>query len=240
MATQRQGSATASNPDLATSLTAYLASKHLPPKSEWMQTFIPTIKSTTPILALQKTALFRILAADITTAVQSSPPTTFSPGIADPTIKDQRLPGPIPVQVLDVEDIGRSRWSQVEALEAQERGETTKGREVVRVLPEEGTAGADAARAAGGQAQCHGPHKLLLQDTKGTKAYALELKNVQGIDVGVAIGTKLVLTDVSVARGCIMLEPRCVEVLGGKVDAWDRNFREERKKVLKERAGMQV
>lgn len=239
MAAQRQLSATASSADLATALTTYLASKHLPPKPEWMQAFIPTIKSTTPIVALQKTALFRILAADITTAVQCSPSTTFSPGIADPTIKDQRLPGPIAVQVLDVEDIGRSRWSQVEALEAQERGETTKGREVVRVLPEEGTADPDAPQAAGIQAQSHGPHKLLLQDATGTKAYALELRNVQGLDVGMAIGTKLVLTDVSVARGVIMLEPRCVEVLGGKVDAWDRKWRADRKKVLKEKAGMQ-
>lgn len=40
------------------------------------------------------------------------------------------------------------------------------------------------------------------------------------------------------ARGVVLLEPRCVEVLGGKVDAWDRKWREERKKVLKEKAGM--
>ncbi|GAB7332683.1 hypothetical protein MBLNU13_g04434t1 [Cladosporium sp. NU13] len=241
MATQRQMSATASNPDVAEALTNYLASKDLPPKQEWMRSFIATIRSTTPVLALQKTALFRLLAADITIAVQSSPSTTFSPGITDPAIKDQRLPGPIAVQVLDVEDIGRSRWSQVEALEAQERGETTKGREVVRVLPEEGTSGPDApqAQAPSGQVKSAGPHKLLLQDAKGTKVYALELRNVRGIDVGMSIGTKLMLRDVSVARGVIMLEPRCVEVLGGKVDAWDRKWREERKKVLKEKAGMQ-
>lgn len=239
MAAQRQMSATASNPDVAQALTNYLSSKDLPPKQEWMRAFIPSIRSTTPILALQKTALFRLLAADITTAVQSSPATTFSPGIADPAIKAQRLPGPIVVQVLDVEDIGRSRWSQVEALEAQERGETTKGREVIRVLPEEGTAGPDAPQAPAGQITSSGPHKLLLQDAKGTKAYALELRNVQGVDVGMSIGTKLVLKDASVARGVIMLEPRCVEVLGGKVDAWDRKWREERKKILKEKAGMQ-
>jgi len=239
MAAQRQTSATATNPDIVATLTAYLASKDLPPKQEWMRSFITTVRATTPILALQKTALFRLLTADITTAVQFSPSTSFSPGIADPAIKDQRLPGPIAVQVLDVEDIGCSRWSQVEALEAQERGETTKGREIVRVVPEEGIAGPDAPQALGGQAKSAGPHKLLLQDAKGTKAYALELNNVQGVDVGMSIGTKLVLRDVSVARGVIMLEPRCVEVLGGKVDAWDRKWREGRKKVLKEKAGMQ-
>lgn len=240
MATQRRPSAAASNPDLATTLTTYLASKDLPPKQAWMQTFIPTIKPTTPIVALQKTALFRLLAADLTTAVQPSLSTTFSPGIADPTIKEQRLPGPVSVQVLDVEDIGRSRWSQVEALEAQERGETTKGREVVRVLPEEGNAGADSAQAAGAESKSSGPHKVLLQDAKGTKVYGLELRSVPGVDVGMAIGAKLVLRDVTVARGVVLLEPRCVEVLGGKVDVWDRKWREERKKVLKEKAGMQA
>ncbi|KAM0717025.1 hypothetical protein Q7P37_006877 [Cladosporium fusiforme] len=240
MAAQRQPSATASNPDVATALTTYLASKDLPPKQTWMQSFLPTIKPTTPLVALQKTALFRLLAADLSTAVQPSPSTTFSPSIADPAIKEQRLPGPVAVQVLDIEDIGRSRWSQVEALEAQERGETTKGREVVRVLPEEGNAGADSAQTSGGESKSAGPHKLLLQDPKGTKVYGIELRSVQGVDVGMAIGAKLVLRDVTVARGVILLEPKSVEVLGGKVDAWDRKWRAERKKVLKEKAGMQA
>jgi RecQ-mediated genome instability protein 1 len=53
-----------------------------------------------------------------------------------------------------------------------------------------------------------------------------------------AIGAKLVLRDFEVARGVVLLEPRCVEVLGGKVDASDRKWRDERKKVLKEKAGM--
>ena len=142
-----------------------------------------------------------------------------------------------------MEDIGRSRWSQVEALEAQERGETTKGREVVRVLPAEdggeaAAVGGGSAAGGGGQSASAGPHKLLLQDARGTKVYGLEVRGVQGVSVGMSIGAKLVLRDFEVARGVVLLEPRCVEVLGGKVDAWDRKWREERKKVLKEKAGM--
>lgn len=237
MANTRQppGGLSTANGDLLAQVLTFLATKNLHPTQAWQQAYQPTIKTNTPILALQKTALFRVLAADLTTVVQASPSTTFSPGIADPGIKDQRLPGPITVQVLDIEDIGRSRWSQIEALEAQERGETTKGREVVRVVPEEGN-----AEAAGGESKSAGPHKLLLQDAKGTKVYGLELRNVQGVDVSMSIGAKLVMRDVSVARGVVMLEPRCVEVLGGKVDAWDKKWREERKRVLKEKAGMQT
>jgi len=251
MANQRQPPAPIPTPatntatstsDLATAISTHLTSKALPPTQAWLTTFLPTIKPTTPLPALQKTALFRLLASDLTASIQTSPATTFPPAtISDASIKDQRLPGPVAVQVLDVEDIGRSRWSQVEALEAQERGETTKGREVVRVLPtDEGGAGGDAAAAAATGSQSAGPHKLLLQDAKGTKVYGLELRSVQGVNVGMSIGAKLVLRDFSVARGVILLEPRCVEVLGGKVDAWDRKWREERKKVLKEKAGMQT
>jgi len=228
------------NPDLATAISTHLTTKALPPNSTWLATFLPTTRPTTPLPALQKTALFRLLASDLTSTLQTSPSTTFSPAtISDPAIKSQRLPGPIAVQILDVEDVGRSRWSQVEALEAQERGETTKGREIVRVLPaEEGEGGGGVA--AGGESGSAGPHKLLLQDAKGTKVYGLEVRSVQGVSVEMAIGTKLVLRDFEVARGVILLEPRCVEVLGGKVDAWDRKWREERKKVLKEKAGMRT
>jgi len=111
----------------------------------------------------------------------------------------------------------------------------------VRVLPAEDggeAAAAGSAGGGGGGGGSVGPHKLLLQDAKGTKVYGLELRNVQGVSVGMSIGAKLVLRDFEVARGVILLEPRCVEVLGGKVDAWDRKWREERKKVLKEKAGM--
>lgn len=82
----------------------------------------------------------------------------------------------------------------MEALEAQERGETTKGREVVRVLPvEEGPDAAVAIAGGGGGQSSAGPHKLLLQDAKGTKVYGLEVRGIQGVSVGMAIGAKLVL-----------------------------------------------
>ena len=38
------------------------------------------------------------------------------------------------VQVLDVEDVGRSKWEQIESLESERKGETTKGRQVIRVV----------------------------------------------------------------------------------------------------------
>jgi RecQ-mediated genome instability protein 1 len=65
----------------------------------------------------------------------------------------------------------------------------------------------------------------------------MELENLREINVGSTIGTKLVLRNVNVARGMLLLTPSNVEVLGGKIDAWDKKWRDERKGVLKGKAG---
>jgi len=142
--------------------------------------------------------------------------------------------GPIACQVLDVEDIGRSRWSQVEALEAAERGEGTKGREVIRVIPSDEQGGDRDAYVS------FGPHKLLVQDVQGTRMYGVELQTIEGINVSMSIGTKLVLKDVTVARGVILLEPQSVNVLGGKIEQLHKEWRETRKERLKVAVGMVV
>ena len=59
----------------------------------------------------------------------------------------------------------------------------------------------------------------MLQDVKGQTVYGLELKAVKGVGVGMSIGTKMVLSGVTVARGVVLLEPETVLVLGGKIDA---------------------
>ena len=227
---------TNSHAGVKASITAFLTSKNLPPTTEWLRSFMPSVRLNTPIIALQKTALFRMLASDITQSVNVTTPTSFFPaGVSGPEVREKRLAGPITVQILDVEDIGRSRWSQVESIEAQERGETTKGREVIRVVDDETNTDPNATAE---NSASSGPHKLLLQDAKGTKIYGIELETVNGISVQMAIGSKLVLRDVMVARGVVLLQPKGVEVLGGKVEAWDKKWRSERKGTLKRKAGM--
>lgn len=118
----------------------------------------------------------------------------------------------------------------------EERGETRKGHEVIRVVPDEEDDSDPNPPPAGNQAS--GPHKLLVQDAKGNKAYAFEMEDVKDVDVNtISIGAKLVLRDVTVARGVIMLTERSTSVLGGKVEAWDKKWRDDRTKVLKEKAG---
>lgn len=137
------------------------------------------------------------------------------------------------MQVLDIEDVGRSSWSQVEAIEMEERGELRKGSEIIRVTSDEDNTDPNASSARGPA----GPHKLLLQDIKGNKVYGFELESIDGVGPALSIGAKLVLRDLVVARGVILLTRQGTEVLGGKVEVWDKKWTEDRKRVLKERAG---
>ncbi|KAK4993212.1 hypothetical protein LTR66_006067 [Elasticomyces elasticus] len=209
-------------PNIFAALSAHLASKALCPSQAWLSSFLSTTRPSTPLPALQKTALFRFLATDITTTSQPLPTAVLPTNIADGSISERIVRGSVVVQVLDIDDIGRSRWSQVEALEAAERGETTKGREIIRVVPNEDGNAADTTQGA--QEKSSGPHKLLLQDAKGLKVYGFELHAVEGISL--------------MARGVVLLEPRSTEVLGGKVEAWEKKWRDGRKDTLKAKAGI--
>ncbi|KAF7845859.1 hypothetical protein BT93_L0305 [Corymbia citriodora subsp. variegata] len=220
--------------DLAAAVATHLTSRSLSPTPQWLAHFTSSVRSNTPLPALQKTAEFRLLGTDITTSLQATPQSTFPAGISESAVPELRIPGPVPVQVLDLEDIGRSRWSQVEAIEMDERGETRKGHEVIRVVPDE----EDNSDPNPPATNAGGPHKLLVQDAKGNKAYAFELEDVKDIDISsLSIGAKIVLRDFTVARGVIMLTPRSALVLGGKIEAWDKKWKDDRKKVLKEKAG---
>ncbi|RAH54211.1 DUF1767-domain-containing protein [Aspergillus piperis CBS 112811] len=227
--------------------THLLTTKSLPVSPTWLTTFLAstsTSSRTIPLSALTQTALFRILTSDIRDSLSTTNPSTLLPvDIFDPTIQERRLNGPIPLQVLDIEDIGTSLWSQVEAIERVERGEAIRGREIVRTVNvgEDSEAAAAAAEnnnnnaAAGGDGggDSNGPHRLILQDATGTRAVGVEFARVNGIGLGkLAIGAKVVVRDVTVARGLVMLTPESCVVLGGKIEGLDVQWREGRKERL--------
>lgn len=146
----------------------------------------------------------------------------------DANIKERRLSGSIAVQVLAIEDMSKSRWEQIEAIEALERGEGTKGREIIRVAAAEDDDSAGTAIQKSG-----GPHKLLLQDAAGKGVYGIELKGLEGVGLGMSIGCKVVLKNTLVARGVVLLEPATVTVLGGKIEELHKAWKEGRKAELK-------
>ncbi|KAL3250185.1 hypothetical protein ABHI18_011344 [Aspergillus niger] len=219
--------------------THLLTTKSLPVSPTWLTTFLSSTSTsrTIPLSALTQTALFRILTSDIRDSLSTSNPSTLLPtDIFNPAIQERRLNAPIPLQVLDIEDIGTSLWSQVEAIERVERGEAIRGREIVRTVNVgEDSEAADNNNAAGG-GESNGPHRLILQDAAGTRAVGLEFARVSGIGLGkLAIGAKVVVRDVTVARGMVMLTPESCVVLGGRIEGLDIQWREGRKKRLLQR-----
>jgi RecQ-mediated genome instability protein 1 len=219
-------------------VAAGLVSQGFPkPSAQFLSSLLASQRVLPPAAALIATAKVRLLSSDFTQPnVLDSSIFAFPPDITNPAIKEFKLTGPIPVQVMGVEDISRSRWEQIVAIEAHERGETTKGREIIRVAAaEEGGDGMPALPAA---VRGSGPHKIVLQDVKGQRVYGFELRPVPKIEVGMSIGTKLVLMRCVVARGVVLLEPGTIVILGGKVEAAHKAWVENRKKELKEAIGI--
>ncbi|KAF2838564.1 hypothetical protein M501DRAFT_815685 [Patellaria atrata CBS 101060] len=218
--------------NLAQEISTHLASKSLYPSQGWLDGFLTSIRIGTALPALKSTAQFRILASDITQTLDRSVTAAFPPDVLDATKKERILPDPIPVQVLDVEDIGRSRWSQVEAIEAAERGETTKGKEIIRVVQseEQGERRDDEAAASGG------PHKVLVQDVRGSQVYGIEMFPVQGMDLSMGIGSKLLLNNVVLARGVLLLDANSTTVVGGRIATMHEAWKAGRKARLKKAA----
>lgn len=224
---------------LAAQINTQLRGLNLPPPSQpWLQALISARDPPPPLPSLVMTAKTRLLASDLTTPglldPDSIPSISLPSGITNSAVKETRLSRHVYVQVADIEDLAKSRWEQVEELEAIERGEQTRGREVVR-LPsngadpdeaQDGTAsGPGRAReqpGPAGAASNKPTHRLVLQDCKGQKMYGLELTRIPRIAIGrLNIGEKILLkTGAVVARGAVLLEPETCHILGGKVDAW--------------------
>ena len=243
--------------------TTLLAAYSLPVSPTWLSTFLAFARNPLPPLpALTSTARFRILASDIRTSLAPTNDILPVDWINDVTIKERRLPTDIVVQVLDITDIGTSKWSQIEAIERVERREEVRGREVIRNVPimndddddgsnarnrtqgNDGTAEASASASAANtngnsnsnasnSKKSPGPHKLILQDAKGTNATAFEMIELPQLYIGeggMSIGCKLLLKQGTlVRRGMIMLMPDSATVMGGKIESWDKKWREERK-----------
>lgn len=213
-----------------------------------------------PLPALTATAKARLMATDITNAgVLDATASAFPPDLSNPEVKETRLPRDILVQVLDIDNLTKSKWEQVEELEAIARGEQTRGREVIR-LPtageedEEGTVSSASTQIistgpnlrggppGSGTTPKNSTHRLVLQDCTGQKVYGLELKRIDRIGVGTMnIGEKILLKkDTVVARGTVLLDPTMCTIFGGKVEAWQKAWVDGRLARLREALGSEV
>ncbi|CAK7266033.1 hypothetical protein SEPCBS57363_001890 [Sporothrix epigloea] len=237
----------------ALQIRSALVSEQLPaPAQVWLQTLIaqqPPQQRTLP--ALVAAAKARLLASDLTTPGlldASLPPPVFSRELLSASavsIQEMRLAYDVVAQVVDLENLSQSRWQQVQALEAIERGEQKRGREIIRV-PAAGDAengeGADetdtgtmdgrpaAPAASTSTSDANATHRLVLQDAAGQTLFALELTRIYRIGIGrLRMGEKvLIKKGTPVARGTLLLEPVSVKFLGGQVESLHKTWVEGR------------
>ncbi|TGJ86347.1 hypothetical protein E0Z10_g2443 [Xylaria hypoxylon] len=252
--------------DLPAQIRSSLQSQGLPPPSiAWIQTAMPNRNPLPPLPAIIATVKTRLLAADLTNpALFDSPSPAFPPNASNPEVKEVKLTWDIPVQVLDIENLSKSKWEQVEELEAIARGEQTRGREVIR-LPTgneedefavdgqatqstingaerpgfQGRGGSAVSANTANVATKTSTHRLVLQDCKGQKLYGLELKRIDRIGIGsLNIGEKIILKRGAIlARGILLLDATTCTILGGKVEAWQKDWVEGRLARLREAVG---
>jgi RecQ-mediated genome instability protein 1 len=235
-------------PPTVQQLSASLTAQNLPTLSLTFLASILTPNSASqrlpPLPALTATAKHRLLSSDLTTPSLLSPTAfAFPADLSNVHVTSKVLPQDTFVQVLDIDDLSKSKWEQIEALENERKGETTKGREVIRIVStpadgEESTVSTHGLSSAANTPTSKGPFKLLLQDWKGQTVYGFELKKVDKIAYPpvMSIGCKILLKrGCIVARGVVLLEPGSVAVLGGRIEVLDKVWRERRESVLRER-----
>ncbi|KAH0606655.1 uncharacterized protein H6S33_003489 [Morchella sextelata] len=214
-------------PNIDTLLSHFRTSLNLHLRPTWLSHTLTTQRLPTGA-ALLASLKFRILASDITESLQPHANLCFPPSIHDTDTQAQVLVGPIAVQIVAVEDVGLSRVEQLDRLEMAARGEVVRGREVIRVLPEED---GEAPRVVG-RAGKTGPCKVLVEDAGGRRVYAVELEAVEGVKSDMAIGAKMVLKDVTAARGLLLLTPGNTTFLGGKIEVLNLAWVEGRRQAL--------
>lgn len=219
--------------DLVPRLRDAILAQSLPPPSQAFLTQLVTSRTPPPPLpSLVATAKARLLASDITTSQLVDGSMTSLPEFS-PQAKEIRLSYDVHLQVLDIEDLNKSRWSQAEELEAIERGEMTRGREVIRVTAEDESSPSNTSTASNSAGNA--THRLVLQDRSGRKVFAIELTRVPKIAVGkTSIGEKILIrAGAVIARATILLTMENCLPLGGKVDAWQKQWTEKRLTRLK-------
>ncbi|KAI9796125.1 MAG: hypothetical protein M1825_000874 [Sarcosagium campestre] len=208
------------------------------PRPDFLSSLLSSIRPTTPFPSLLATIKQRLLSAPITASLLATPSNIFpldihhgeSSNLVPPA--ERRVAGPIAVQVVRYEDVSRSRWEQLEEIEARLRGEGRRGWAVVRVGEDEGQDEDGQLARPQGRSRDDAVWKIELEDAAGVRIWGIVMKRVEGLGAGMAIGLKMVLRNIIVARGVVLLDPTCVTVLGGKIEAMHLAWEENRKREL--------
>lgn len=177
---------------LSNQVLAHFASKQLHLSPTYISTLIASLHAP-----LSAGVLANLHTTFLTSSLQQSAAqqSYFPPAIA--TQHNTMIPGPTLVQVIHVQDIGKSRIAQLEALEKAIEEAGPEGRRVVELPAEEGEDGENENLPAAqngvnegisvGKSIC----KVLLEDGRGERVYGMEVKPIEGIKVGMSLGCKV-------------------------------------------------
>ncbi|TGZ85057.1 hypothetical protein EX30DRAFT_326003 [Ascodesmis nigricans] len=212
---------------------------HLPVKPTYLSSLLNALSSSPrglpPPPALIATLKFRLLAADISVSLSSLPQHCLPPQLTTtPTGWCGEVRGAV-LQVMDMVDITMSNIEALDALDMATRGERAQGRrgEIIRVVNDED--GGDGLGEDRERTKKNACHKLLLEDAAGRRVWALEVERIEGVYVGMGIGGKVWVGKAEIARGVMLLKRDGVKVLGGKVEALDKSWKDGRREVLMRR-----
>ncbi|KAI5288558.1 hypothetical protein KEM54_005116 [Ascosphaera aggregata] len=246
-------------------IAAYLLSKyHIAVNPAWLDHTMTDSNlsgrpNSTSLPELSQIVLHKLLLTDIRMSIkvptQQESELLLPKDIDNMNVKERSVKGPIVVQLLDIEHIGRSRLAQIETIEMHGKGETTGGNQIIRSITRDESGEISKpittttitkrtplppSSACNYQSAGSSPHRVIFQDAAGTLLYALELRPIPFLDIehpDLYIGTKFILSNLVVARGMALLELNQISPLGGKLENRDKAWRVERKERLLAKLG---
>lgn len=122
------------------------------------------------------------------------------------TERDTILRDEILVQIIDIYDIGTSKYRQLQRIDQTQSSNTDKLRTRFPTAEDNSDEPLNASL-----------HKLVIQDSSGTLIYAIEYKKIPELSHETLLGCKLLLKNTKFQRGVALLEPASVQVLGGSI-----------------------
>jgi RMI1, N-terminal OB-fold domain len=177
-------------PPLQAQILNHFVSKHQNLSSTFITSALDSIRPapttcSPPLLSKIQSIFFA------TPLQQSAAPTSYLPG-AITEKHNITIPGPTLVQILHVQDIAISRIAQLDALEKWQLERGPQGRRVVDLPPAEQEEEAPGETGKGkdipiGKGMC----KVLLEDGGGQRCYGMEVKSIDELRVGMALGAKV-------------------------------------------------
>lgn len=151
--------------------------------------------------------------------------------------------GPVLVQVVDLEDVSLSRMARLDGMDTSDEANSDRvsasrrsggpARRRVNYNVDDDEDGRSAPAGPAGGLTRKKLHKLVVEDTAGTRVFSIEYASVPGLG-DVQLGAKLLLTSVPARRGVLLLDATNTTVLGGGIPAWNEDREENTAEHLRQ------